>query len=155
MSFYTEFGVAESLLTSTTTAATLASTDGILAWDVATNKPWQTTAGQVGSIMTVSTSSSTATALQPYGMSVLTTASSAAWTLTDPPVKGLSKILFVSTTTSTNNQIVTQGATIQTTAANTATTITIQGSGAGFVDLTSVSTSVWLLGAKGGTIATS
>lgn len=157
MSWYTIFDQQEILLTSTTTSVS-ASTDALLIHNVGAAKKYQTTVGQVNALMNVSTSTSTATNLPPYGLSFLnpgTGGTTVAWLLTDPPVKGLVKTVWISSTTSTANTVATQGATIYTTANATAVSVTIQGSGAGGFQLVSLSTAQWFLLGSRGTVGTS
>lgn len=158
MSYYTKFADVEALLTSTTTGTILASTDALLVTSVSGGRPFQSTPGQIGSIMTVSTSSSTSTVLPPYGVSVLTGASSSAWTLADPTVRGLIK-LIISSSSSSTGQLVTVASTSVTTilssGGGTNTSVTFQGSGAGFVELVALSTTQWAQVSKTGTIANS
>ena len=161
MSFYTVFDVAESLITSTTTAtATLVNTDAVLVHNVSSGKKFQSTIGQMGSMQAVSTSSSTGTLLPPYGTSFLqmgTAGTSATvFILADPPSKGLVKTVWFTSTTSTGNLVTCQGTGtfIYTTGANTANSFNVQGSGAGGVQLVAVSTAQWVLTGKYGTVAT-
>ncbi len=162
MSYYTIFDQAEAVVTSTTTNATLISTDAMLVHNLASGKKFQTVVGQVGALQAISTSSSTATVLPPYGLSFLqmgTAGTSATqFILADPPSKGLVKTIFMTSTTSTYNVILTQSTGAQIfssgTALLTSNTINIQGAGSGGVTLQSISTSAWVLLGKFGTIAT-
>ena len=160
MSWYTVFDQNEALVTSTTTNNTLVSTDAVLVHSIAGNKKYQTTVGQIGNLEAISTSSSTATILSPYGMSFLqmgTGGTSAThYILADPPSKGLTKTVWFTSTTSTANLVTCQGTGtfIYTTGANSGNSFNVQGSGAGGVTLTSVSTTQWVLVGKYGTIAT-
>ncbi len=160
MSYYTVFDQVESVLTATSTAATLVAADAVLVHNFSSGRKFQTVVGSVGSQQAISTSSSTGTNLPAYGVSFLqmgTGGSSATqFILNDPPSKGLLKIIYMSSTTSTANLIYCQstGTTIYTTGAATANSINIQGAGAGSITLTSVSTTQWALLAKTGTVAT-
>ncbi len=159
MSYYTIFDQQEALITSTTTTV-LASTDAVLIHSAGSGKKYQGTVGAVANLQAISTSSSTATTLSPYGMSFLqmgTAGTSATqYILADPPAKGLTKTVFFTSTTSTANLVTCQGTAtfIYTTGANTGNSFNVQGSGAGGVTLTSVSTTQWVLVGKYGTIAT-
>ena len=162
MSYYTKFADVESLLTSTTTGTIMASTDAILVTSVSGGRPFQTTAGQVGCFQSVSTATSTGTTLPPYGLSFLAMGtagtSATAYILADPTARGLVKTVYFSSTTSTAN-LVTVASTAVTTIVSTGgsanTSVTVQGSGAGGFTLESLSTTVWVLTSKIGTVATS
>jgi hypothetical protein len=162
MSYYTKFADVEALLTSTTTGTVIASTDAVLITSVSGGRPFQTTPGQIGCIQSVSTTSSTATTLPNYGLSFIplgTAGTSAtAWLLADPTAKGLVKTVYFSSTTSTANlvTVVSTGVTtIVSTGGSANTSVTVQGSGAGGFTLEAMSTTVWVLTSKIGTIATS
>ncbi len=160
MSYYTVFDEVESILTATSTAATLVAADAVLVHNFSSGRKFQTVVGSVGSQQAISTSSSTGTNLPAYGVSFLQMGtggtSATQYILNDPPSKGLVKIIYMSSTTSTANLIYCQstGTVIYTTGANTANSINIQGAGAGGVTLTSVSTTQWVLLSKMGTVAT-
>lgn len=163
MSYYTKFADVESLLTSTTTGTVMASTDAILVAKSTSGVPFQTTPGQVGGFQTITTATSTATVLPPYGLSLISLGtagtSGTGWLIQDPPTRGLVKTVWCTTSTSTATAFTVQSTavtSIMTTAATTtATVVTVQGSGAGGFTLVSLSTSQWVLIGKQGTIGTS
>ena len=162
MSYYTKFADVEALLTSTTTASIMASTDAVLVTSVSGGGPRQSTVGAVSCLQSVSTTSSTATTLPNYGLSFLAMGtggtSATAYLLADPTAKGLVKTVYFSSTTSTANlvTVVSTGVTtIVSTGGSANVSVTVQGSGAGGFTLESLSTTVWVLTSKIGTIATS
>ena len=162
MSSYYSFDQAEALLTSTTTAATMVSTDAIIVHNVATNKKFQTTPGALASQMLVTTNATTntsGTAISPYGVTKLlfapaTALTSFAWQLQDPPSAGLCKIIYMSSTTSSGNIVNFVSATGLTSAISNAAFVAMGTAAAAtvgggtFIELTSVSTSVWLITGK-------
>ncbi len=123
MSYYTVFDQVESLLTTTTTA-TLASTDLLIVHNAASGRKFATTVGALGplggsvtgAVASQATTLTTATNITPSGFTLLksTGASTSAWLLTDPTAVGQYKTIFCnSTTTSTNWSVTTVGASIQ------------------------------------------
>lgn len=161
MSYYTIFDQAEALLTSTTTSV-MVSTDAVIVHNVGSSKKYQSTVGAVACTWPVTTNATTltsGTAISPYGVTQLlftpaTALTSFAWQLQDPPAAGLGKILFMSSTTSSGNIVNFVSATAKTTAASNAafvgfgTAATATVGGGTFVELTSISTSVWLVTGK-------
>ena len=151
MSSYYSFDQAEALLTSTTTAATMVSTDAIIVHNVATNKKWQTTPGAVaaqGFGTPSATTATSATVILPYGITQLvfapaTALTSFAWQLQDPPSAGLMKTLIQSTTTSTQNQVNFVSATGRSTDGQALVSVGFSNVGTPYIELQSISTSVW------------
>ena len=105
MSYYTKFADVEALLTSTTTA-TLASTDALLVTSVSQGHPYQTTPGAVAQMPWTGiqslTSASTATNILPTGITVLASSNAISYLLTAPSAAGVFKII-----TSTSTAVVT------------------------------------------------
>ncbi len=133
MSYYTVFDQVESLLTTTTTA-TLASTDLLIVHNAATGRKFATTVGAlgplagsiVGAVASQATTLTTATNITNSGFTLVksTGASTSNWLLTDPSAVGQVKTIFCnSTTTSTNWGVTTVAASIQCTAGTSANQI--------------------------------
>ena len=125
MSYYTKYADVEALLTTTTTN-TIASTDALVVFNVASGKMYQTTpvavynasqaGGSGGGAAQILTTNSTGTNINNFGITLLksTAGTSSAWLLTDPTQPGQIKtIAFVSSTTSTNFAVNTVAASIE------------------------------------------
>ncbi len=162
MSYYTVFDQVESLLTTTTTAATLASTDLLIVHNAATGRKFAVTAGTLGPLggltAVQATTLTSATNLTPTGTSFIksTGGSTAAWLLTDPTAIGQVKTIFCnSSTTSTNWQVNTVAASIQCTGSSSANQIAFGSTATGAfvnfgtsVTLVSQTTTSWIVFAQ-------
>ena len=151
MSSYYIFDEAEALLTSTTTAAILGSTDTMIVHNNATNKKFQAPVGAIeaqGFVTVTATTNSSGTNIQPYGVTQLvfaaaTALTSFAWQLADPPSAGICKTLIQSTTTSTQNQVNFVSATGRSTDGQALVSVGFSNVGTPYFELQSLSTSVW------------
>jgi len=161
MSSYYIFDEVEALLTSTTTA-TLQSTDAVILHSVSSNKKYQSTPGAINAqeqVTFATTTQSTTTFVTNYGTTIFksTGGSSAVWVLADPTSVGVTKTLVLgTTTTSTNYSIVPQSATIGSTAAAGGSLVNLGSTATGSnqansVTLTAQTTSLWLVISKNGT----
>lgn len=104
---------------------------------------------QHAGVVTNATSSTTGTALLPYGLHTVVTTTNDTWTLTDPPRAGL-KVKIATNSTSTGNHTVSPvAATITSTNGVAGSSIVLQGVGAHIV-LDSISTSQWMVTTRGG-----
>ena len=161
MSWYTIFDEQEAVVTSTTTAAILNPADPVLVHNVATGKKFQTTVGAVACLQaintTLATSLTTATALAPYGISIIsaqaTNLTSLGWALADPPVAGLAKTVICASSTSSGLIVTPVSATISTSAGSAGAFLGFGVAGAAavgklYVELTSLSTSNWMVTGK-------
>jgi hypothetical protein len=161
MSYYTKFADVEALLTSTTTA-TLASTDAVLVTSVSAGHPYQTTPGalvQAGGLGFVNATSlgtgSTGTNITNSGLTFLnsTAGTTSNWLLADPSAANQVKtIMFMSSTTSTNFSVNTVSASIKCTGSSSANMInfgsTATGSFVNFgqgVTMISQTTTSWIV----------
>ena len=106
MSYYTKFADVESLLTSTTTSATLAATDAVLVTNVSAGHPFQSTPGAIAQMPWTGaqtlTSASTGTNILANGLTVLQSSNAVSYLLTAPTVAGQFKYI-----TSTSSAVIT------------------------------------------------
>ena len=143
----------ETVVTTTTTANLLAATDPILLYSSAIKRAAQGTVGNVAAYQLMTTTTSTATQLNNFGVQLITSASSAAFQLTDPTIKGQTTVIFNSSTTSTAMLVTPISATISASesTAGQAAAILFKNAPAS-VTLVALSTSVWLATARSGSV---
>ena len=153
MSYYTKFQDVETVITSSSTANLLKATDPVLVYSSALTHHAQTTLSQFNSLMGVSTSSSTASPLANNGMSVINSAAVASYQLADPAQKGQVIFIFNSSTTSTAITVTPISATISASesTAGQASAIVFK-AGPASIELTALSTSLWLATGRSGSI---
>ena len=147
MSFYTKFQDAETVVTSTTTANLLGTSDPVLVYSGALKRAGQATAGTVATLWPVAptaTSATTATNLPNYGQSVLASSVVTAWLINDPTAKGQIISIFNTSSTSTANNVNTVSATIVATDTQSGITFGFGKSGA-YLEAVALSTSQWLV----------
>ena len=149
MSYYTKFADVEALLTSTTTA-TIASTDALLVTSVSQGKPFQTTPGAIAQMAWTGiqslTSASTATNILPTGMTVIASSNALSYLLTAPTAAGQFKII-----TSTSTAVITvvcSGAGLMSSGSAQGSQFVLNSAGAaisgGAVELVSVGSTRWV-----------
>jgi len=143
----------ETVVTTTTTANLLRATDPILVFSGAISRAAQATVGTISAYQLMTTTTSTATLLNNNGFNLITSASSAAFQLTDPTIKGQVAIIWNSSTTSTAMLVTPISATISATesTAGQAATIVFKAAPAS-ITLTAQSTSLWLVTARSGSL---
>jgi hypothetical protein len=150
MSYYTKFADVEALLTSTTTAATLASTDAVLVTSVSAGKPFQSTPGAIAQMPWTGiqslTSASTATNILPTGLTVIASSNALSYLLTAPSGAGQFKVI-----TSTSTAVITvvcSGAGLMSSGAAQGSQFIFNSAGAaisgGAAELVSVGTTRWV-----------
>lgn len=94
--------------------------------------------------VTNATSSTTGTALLPYGYHTVVTTAGDTWKLTDPPWAGLEVKLATNSTSTKNHTVSPVAATITSTNGVAGSSIVLQGAGAA-VTLMSISTAQWVV----------
>lgn len=99
--------------------------------------------------VTNATSSTTATALLPYGMHTVVTTTNDTWTLSDPPFAGLVVQVGTNSTSTGDHTVSPAAATITSTNGVAGSSIVMQGVGA-FIELTSLSSAAWIVTSRGG-----
>ncbi len=161
----------ETLITSTTTANLLRPQDPVLVNSLNLGqRPAQAAVGQIATLWPTSTTTSSATALPPYGIVSLTPGSTTqAWTLSTATQPGQCVTLFLNSTTTSSQNTVQTASTANMTFVSTDTyagiTITFNQNPKGYVELTSMSVStanaifinpfVWAVtGRSGGIVCT-
>ena len=164
MSFYTKFQDVESILSATSTSATLGATDVVLGFSFTDGRAHAIPVSQLSApgIGTIATTNSTATNIGNQGLTLIksTGGSSCGWTLTDPTQAGQVKTLvFASSTTSTAYVVTTVAASIASSAGfsglfvNLGSTATGQCINTGIsVTLASLSSTQWIVIGKNGNV---
>lgn len=102
----------------------------------------------VRSPITNCTTSTTATAIPNHGTATVVTTTNTVWTLTDPD-NGSEVTIATASTSTGNHAIVPAAATIISTNGTAGSSIIMQGVGA-FIKLVGISTSQWVVAARGG-----
>ena len=151
MSWYTIFDEQESLLSTTSTGATLASTDALLIHNVGAGKKFQTTPRDITSMAGVAvqtlTSASTATNINYFGLTVIQSSNALQYVVSAPAVPGIYKT--ITTTSTATITVLCSGASLTSSGAGSGSQFVFNSAGGSVVgsgaSMVSVGTTRWVM----------